>query len=115
MSLLDIFKRDDSGFLSNYTRAMSLLDSTKIFEFLRDRGKVQYVSPASPNYAMELAAQAEHSRGYNEALDDLLQFREKFLDTSASTMPPRDYGAIDRALQAGDLTEEEADAIRSSQ
>jgi len=50
------------------------------------------------------------------ALDQLLNFKEMFLDTAISyNLPVMDFGGLDEAVKKGDLTESEADAIRAKQ
>lgn len=106
--------RTNSGFLAAFTQALSYFYASGVLEVLREFGKVKFVAPETPNYPTALAAQAEYSRGYNQAIDDLLLFRERYIDPLPRTAPPLDFGAIDRALAVGDLTKEEADELRSS-
>ena len=106
--------RDNGEFLSLFTQGMSLLYQSGVFEFLRENGRIFPVSPEVPNYVDYQAAIANWSVGYNTALDHLLRFRETFLEAKvdASDMQA-DFGALERAVENGDLTKEEADAIRS--
>jgi hypothetical protein len=112
MHILEDLK-NDSSFLRFFIEGMSNLYQSGVFEFLRELARTQPVDSNSPNYIMLLAAQAEYSRGYNTALDDILNFREKYLDVPDIKKTAPDYGAIDAAIKAGDLTEKEADEFRS--
>lgn len=106
--------KDNPEFLSLFNQGMSLLHRSGVFTFLRDNGRVFPASPEVPNYVDYQAAIANWSVGYNAAIDHLLRFREIFLDENADAnkMQP-DFGALDRALENGDLTQEEINALRS--
>lgn len=106
--------KDNGEFLKLFTQGMSYLHQSGVFNFLRDNGRIFPVSPETPNYVEYQAAIANWSVGYNTALDHLLRFRETFLEEPAdvSKLQP-DFGSLDRALEKGDLTEEETNAIRS--
>jgi len=107
---------DNPAFLSSYLQGMSLLYSSGVLEALRENGRVAPVSPESPNYEAYQCAVSNWSIGYNCALDQLLHFRELFLEAhEAGITPSMDFGGLDAAVEKGDLTREEADAIRSGQ
>lgn len=62
-----------------------------------------------------MAAQAAHSAGYNQALEDLLYFKDKFLEPVVQATPDLpDYGGLQSAFNKGDLLEVELNAIRSN-
>ena len=105
--------KENSAFAALYTEGMSALYRSGIFEFLRENGRIPPISPETPNYTEYTAALANWSVGYNTALDLLLNFRDLLEDTVDVNKAQADFGATDRALNNGDLTEEEADAIRS--
>lgn len=105
--------RKNSEFLKLFTQAVSYFYRSGVLEFLREQAKTQPVDPNSPNYLVALAAQAEYSRGYTQALDDLLNFRERFLDAPVITKTEPDYGAYQDAIKQGDLTKEEAHELRA--
>lgn len=104
--------RNNKAFLQFYLAGMSNLYQSKIFDFLRELGRARLLGIGENETAM--ASQASYSIGYNQCLEDLFYFKEKFLDTavpeSASTMP--DYGGLDVALKNGDITQHEYDAIK---
>lgn len=113
MTALDEIKQS-TDFLSLYTQALSYLHGSGLLRLLREFGQVKYVPAETPNYSAVLASQAEFSRGYNQALDDLIYFREQYLDPLTKASPQLDFGALRRAVLTGDLTEEEADELRKS-
>jgi hypothetical protein len=105
---------ENPAFLSQYTQGMSMLYASGVFEALRENGRIGPVSPESPNYVEYQAAVANWSIGFNTALDQLLNFRELFLEVpEAGINPAMDFGGLDLAVEKGDLTKEEADAIRA--
>lgn len=112
MNKLDEIRRN-SEFLKLFTQAISYFYGSGVLEFLRGKSRTQPADPNSPNYLMMLAAQSEYSRGYNDALDDLLNFRERFLDVQPVSKTEPDYGAYDEAIRQGDLTEKEANELRA--
>lgn len=104
--------KGDPVFLAVFNEGMSLLYRTRIFEFLRERGRAQAVEHGQDPQAM--AYQAARSIGYNQAIEDLFYFREKFLDPSNSVDNVKiDFGGSENAVASGDLTKEELDAIQS--
>lgn len=106
--------RESKEFLNLFTQGMSYLHQSGIFELLRENGRVYPVSPEAPNYVEYQAALASWSVGYNTALDHLLRFREIFLDIGVdASKVAADFGAGDAAVEKGDLTVEELNAIRS--
>lgn len=107
--------RKDGSFLALYTQGMSYLFQSGVFEALRENGRVSPVSPELQNYEQYQAAIANWSLGYNTAIDQLLYFRELFLDAQPNLSAVKmDFGALDLAVSKGDLTKDEADAIRQS-
>lgn len=84
-----------------------------VFDFLRDAGRARRISPEAKNYVEWQNAIANQSIGYNQALDDLFNLKETFLEDNEQHQPKAEFGSYDIALASGDLTEEEVDAIRS--
>ncbi len=62
-----------------------------------------------------MASQASYSAGYFQALDDLMNFRENILDAGqiSTKTPEADYGALQTLVDSGEITKEEADALRT--
>jgi hypothetical protein len=104
--------RENGGFLAQYTQGMSALWGSGIFEFLAEKAKPIFLKgEANPHIA---ALECARSSGYFECLEDLLHFRDLYLDIPKPLEHvPMDFGAIDAAERKGDLLKEEADAIRS--
>jgi hypothetical protein len=113
LSKLMAFKENEAQ-LSAYINGMSLLWQSGVLDILRDNGRVGPVSPDSPNYVAYQAALANWSVGFNLALDQLIYFREIFIEPDRSKEKiPMDFGGLDAAVEKGDLTQEEADAVRA--
>lgn len=107
---LEILRKNDS-FLHQFNTGMSSLFQSGVFDVLREIGKCRILELGAN--AQVLATQAARSAGYNEALDDLMYFRETYFEKdNAVPTPPAEYGGLDAALLRGDLEKEEADAIR---
>lgn len=98
--------------LGMYNDAMIKLRDSGVIDVLRERGRVLPISVASPNYVDVQAAAANQSIGYNQCLDDLYFFRETFLTPEVQQKARADFGALERAVTRGDMTKEEADALR---
>jgi len=104
--------RNSGALLGMYNQAMIGLRDSGVLEILRERGRVFAVPVGSPNYVDVQAASANQSIGYNQALDDLYFFRETFLEPQTEAKARADFGALDRAVARGDMTQGEADALR---
>ena len=90
------------------------LKRSRVYELLREIGRAKGLHPATPNYLEAQAMQTAWSDGYNQCLDDIMYFRERFLEAEFDKKPPKmSFGGLDLALFKEDLTQEEADAIRS--
>lgn len=89
---------------------MSALYNSRVLEALRERGRVVNLGGRAVH---EVALEAARSAGYNEALDDLVYFKERFIDTAiVLDQVPMDFSALANLVKSGVLTQEEADAIR---
>lgn len=98
--------------LADIVTSVDKLTSLGLFTFLRALG-----TPSTPNQGdvNSCAHQASYCEGYNDALDDLMYFKEKWLTGPTSSAPSQDLVArgIDLALANGKLTEKEANDLRS--
>lgn len=104
------FKRIKASatFPSFYTDLLSALHNTGLINFLR-KGAVPHLIYNQEAGALECARAA----GYNEALDDILYFREKYLEEQKpATRKAPDYGGMSVLEEEGRLTVEELNAIR---
>ena len=107
--------KQSPGFLQLYTTAMQQLYSTGIFTILNELGKIPFVPPNTPNYTAVMQTAAAESFGYNQCLDDLLDFRIRYLEDKPKTDSQGTLAfakALETEVEAGNLTREEADAIR---
>jgi len=105
--------KENTTFLASYTQAMSMLYNAKLFDFLR-LNAIPSIVALGANVQVQ-ATQAAWSAGYHQCLDDILMFREKFLDVTAERVNLKmDFDALNYALTKQDLTKEEVDAIRNN-
>lgn len=104
--------KQNANFLAQYLNGMSALNNSGIFDFLKKKAEPQIVGLGKDINVM--ATQAARSAGYFEALDDLYNFREKYLEERPNLNDTKpDYGGSERAIESGDLTEEELHAART--
>lgn len=108
------FIKENPALLANYSQALSLLMQSGVIDVLREVGRVRFIPVDTPNYSQVLANEMQYSLGFNDALSNLEFFVERYINpTYEGKQTVLDFGAIDRALESGDLTKEEADAIRA--
>lgn len=100
--------------LKMYTEGMSLLHQSGILEYLKELARPAIAAPHGENYVEHQNALANQSIGYFRAIDDLIFFREKYLDSKEPPKMSVEFGGLERALQSGDLTIEEVNAIRNT-
>src|SRR6185369_10641653 len=93
-----------------YRTGMNALFQAGIIDVLRVLGRPRILTKTPELMALEGA----RSSGWNDCIDALLYFEENYLESVETGITPvkMDFGSIDTALKSGDLTEEEADAIR---
>jgi len=93
--------------------AVSMLYRAGVFEFLRERAAPSVIDDGES--VNKSATTAHFSAGFNACLTELLNFREIYLtvDPHSPVRANIDFGAIEQAIKNGDLTEEEAHAIRT--
>jgi len=105
---------DSPDLLSTYITGLTYLERSYVIDFLRERATVKIIDGGSD--VQKAAAEAHRSLGYQQALDDLINFKEKFIIGAANKGQPLTptFGAVDRAFQQNDLLPEEVDAIRTN-
>jgi hypothetical protein len=105
----------DKGRQTALDNALLWLDRAGVVQILRILGRVRDIQPdSSPNCIVASAMHAQKSAGYNGALDDLVYFRERYLKVAAAQDAVRpQFSALESLVQAGDITLEEAHAIRT--
>lgn len=108
--LLEVLK-ENPGSIAIYEDGMSLLFKSGVISYLYERAMPQIIREGTDVQVM--ATQAARSAGYSEALADLINFVEKFINVSDNSKIPvrADFGALTASVKKGDLTKEEADAI----
>jgi len=100
--------------VAKYEEGMSALWQSGILEFLKNKGVVQVVVTDSPNYIHLVNAAAHRSIGYNEALHDLLHYREKYIKQDRGTTPSMDYGSVDSLKKQGKIDNEQSEQLKRS-
>lgn len=110
--LIEIIRKNNA-FNSEYTSALSSLWRIHVIEFLREKGRPRVISLGKDVQVM--ATQAAYSAGYNDCLDDLTNFIERFVEKPlvAQKLVP-DYGGLDLAVERGDLDQEEARELKNT-
>lgn len=105
--------RQNGGIVPIVDTAVGTLIQAGVMTFLREKAAPVILDGGeSINKAAIVAAM---SAGYNACLDDLLNFKERFIAERAATVTTApDYGATESTIERGDLTKEEADAIRAN-
>lgn len=102
-------------FAAHYSKGVDSLRRSGILEALRNFGRVKEVDPRSINYPSQAIDTAAFSRGYNQALDDLILFRERYLDPKVEpSQLTADFGGFENAIKKGLLTETEANGLRGN-
>lgn len=92
---------------------VSALFSAGILDAIRMLGRPRRIKEGENQTVM--ASEAAWSSGWNDCLDTLLYFEEMYLAPDKTVPDVRmDFGALDRAVAEGNITKEEADAIRSN-
>jgi hypothetical protein len=103
---LDRFRNSPDS-KSLYEQGVMALLRSGILGLLR-----QFARPFSPDNGANpyiAARSAAYAEGYNQALDDLIYFDQRYLAESLKAKNVRpDFGGLALAVKKGDLTEEEA-------
>ncbi len=110
---VELFKANPDAF-GSFLRALSTLHSTGVLELLREQGRVVPISANTPNFVDVQASMSNWSLGWNQALDALVYFKERYLadQEPVSSKAPMDFGALEKNLENGNLTLEEVEALR---
>jgi len=104
--------QDSPDFLKYLPFALSALKASGVLRALRELARPETVPATSDNCLAAQAFEAQKSIGYNNCLDDLLYFIDRYLRTNQSSdIPALSYGASAAVMESGDLTKEELDAI----
>lgn len=98
------------SFLGIYMQALGMLKQSGILEHLQEIGKPRIIEMGK-DINMQ-ATQAAWSAGFNDCLELLTNFKEIHFEATKEQLQPL-YGANKMALERGDLTQEEVDAINS--
>ena len=99
----------DSTRLSQIVFIGHALQDSGLLRFLEEKAKVQIpVSDTSPNYVMVLAKEAARSAGYRECLEDIINFRELYIEPKGrEPLREPDFGARKNVVAQGSFTAEE--------
>lgn len=101
--------KGDQQALQLYIEGMAKLRASGVLNALRALGRpVRHNTGKDPN---QMASEASWSAGWNDYQDALMHFQEMYLDDPVMDNPgPADFGAVEVALERGDITKEEYDA-----
>lgn len=113
MSIKEIERlKGNPSLVEAYRIGMNSLFTAGITDALRALGRP--IRRKEGADAIQMASEASWSAGWNDCLENLLYFQELHLGGTLETPNVKmDFGSLQKALQSGDLTQEEADAIRS--
>lgn len=99
--------------LTQLAEIVLYIDTSGLFRLLLENAKVQHVDEKNPNFQSLSMAEAHRSFGYMQALDDILNFKNKYLvdapNISPSLVP--DFGATKSLLKKNLISKEEADEL----
>ena len=97
--------------ITDYNSGIEALYRSGVFTFLRSIGRVYRTSKDTVEVS---ALDGAYAAGFQDCLDVLLNFREKFIDPKpiSPSMTP-DYGGARLAYERGDITLEEYNGIRN--
>ena len=101
--------------LGIYLDGIEKLNESGIFRILRELGRVEVVSPSTPNYEAYQNALANFSAGFNKALDCVSNFKKMLDSEKPAYKPAVDFGGLSRAVENGSITEDEANGFRAEQ
>lgn len=106
---------NDPNFNKYLPFALSALKASGVLRALRELARPAAVPVTGLENALaQQAFEAQKSIGYNNCLDDLIYFVDRYLkDKTQTNAPELNYGAGLAVLESGDLTKEELDAIIS--
>lgn len=95
--------------------SLDALDRAAVIPFLRAKGQIQLFNPADQPH--EQAAKAAFCAGYQEALDDIMYFVQRFIipgeEAARMRVPNLDYGATNKLIREGRITSQEAEMMRN--
>lgn len=100
----------NASFLTTYLTSVGALFTSGFFDVLREFGRIDISLQDSND---KLSVKAAYSAGYNAAIDDILNFKEKYMDKPVVTNLTPDFGGRDYAVKVGNLTQKEADSLRN--
>lgn len=96
--------------LAQYLQGMDGLVKSEIFDFVRLLGVPSFPPKATIE---EVALAGAQSKGFNDCLDVLFNFKEMFLDDNqGGERPDMTFGSLELAVASGNLTPEEAAALK---
>lgn len=96
-----------------YLEGISKLFQSGVIDCLRALGQPTRIALGKDINVM--ASEASSSAGWNACLNALLYFQEMYLTDSQEQESPRmDFNSIQKLVDQGDITKEEADAIRNN-
>lgn len=102
---------NNAGIIKLITSVLSDLHHAEIFKFLRLKGRVKLNFASNP--IENAALNGAHAAGYQQCVDDLENFLDFFVLQTTEFRQPKApsilFGALKRALDKGDITQEEYD------
>ena len=105
--------RENGGAVSAFANGLESLQSSKVLDLIKILFRPQTVIQADdPQAAMSISG--AYAAGASDAIETLIHFKELYLQAIVAPREPRmDFSSLDTNVRNGNLTKEEADAIRS--
>ena len=108
-SRLHKFQQDKES-LSKYRQGIQLLREARVDLVLLELSSAEPVNIAHPQGIQMAAAKHHEALGYQKCLADLLDLDS--VQVATGEAPLADYGATERMLKSGEITEEQARELR---
>lgn len=107
--LQNLLLKNKDETLQNHTNIVDLLRRSRFLDWLRLKGSWSVFSASDPTHVQ--ANKGAFAAGYNQCLDDLLGFTDRYiLAEQQSKAPQMNFGSDKRLLQMG-YTKEEIELI----
>lgn len=111
MKTLEIIKGNTAAVVMQQ-KAVDILEEIGFLDFLRERAQPIIINLGKDVHTN--AAQGMRSAGYFDCINDLIYFKDRYLQEDPASKLDKlnpDYGAADDSIKKGYLTKEEADGI----
>lgn len=95
--------------------ALSILSSINFFGVMLDLGSERSKPTPTEDIVHTSAQRAAWHDGYVQALEDMYYFRERYVSEGINIKPRPNFGAADKLLKEGEITEDEYRELTESE